>query len=1552
MSLGLISLLISNAFAVPLSSVPAGGLVISEIMHNPDASADYRGEYIEIYNAHTDTVDLNGLVVTSSGEAGFTVSQTVNVAAGDYAVLAVSGAISFNGGNTEVDYEYAYTSLKLNGVETLTLSSGGTTFDTMSYNSNSHPLEAGAALILNSSSLTASGNDNAANWCTSSTAYGFGDFGTPGAANDGCNTLADLAPGDLIISEVMMDPTKVADYRGEWIEIYNTTTTNYNLNGLQVTSTGNSGFTVSESITIPGEGRVVLATRLLPSSNGGFSPDGVYSYGDVSLVVEDTVTLSAGGTTLDSVTWQRWSPHWPGTLEPGYSMSLSPSLYDGTANDSHDSWCLGSSTYGDGDFGTPGEPNDVCPNVDGDGDGFIASEDCDDTDANVTVNTYYLDNDSDTYGDPSSTVTGCTVPTGYVEVAGDCNDTNSSINPDAIEECDSVDNDCDGDIDDSDADLDTSTASTWYPDSDNDSYGDEDAGVMQCEAPTSFISVGGDCDDSDAGINPGATDIELNGIDENCDGVDNTGTDNDGDGFTVSQGDCNDNDASINPNATETCDGVDNDCDTLIDDADTGVTGTTDYFFDNDSDGFAGSSSVAACTQPSGTFVTSTDCDDSDASVFPNATEIIDDGIDQNCDSGDLCYVDADDDGFRTESTTASADLDCLDSGEGESSDTLDCDDTSSSVNPNAIEVCDSLDNDCDGDIDDSDSSVDTSTGTIFYADSDDDLYGDANNTVQTCARPAGYVTNALDCDDTNNQIKPVDGDGDGVDRCNNDCDDNDEFSYPGAAETESATDCMTDADSDGYGDTTAPSGGVSGTDCDDSEAAANPGADEICDGIDNDCDNDIDDADSSVTDATTWYADSDNDTFGDSSNTSVSCSQPSGFVSDDSDCDDASSAVNPNATETCDGIDNDCDNLIDDDDTGVTGTTTFFADGDSDGFGDSSNTSDACSQPTGFVTDNTDCDDSSSAAFPGATEVCDSIDNDCDTEIDEGTGGNTFYLDSDNDGFGDSTQTTDSCEQPTGYVADNTDCNDSDASVFPGAAEVCLDGVDSDCDNTDSLGACDGTVADDDFTITGVGSGDRLGQAISYAGNVTGDTTNDFVLGSRWNGSEAGAVYVFAGSPSLSGSASASTADVTITGSGSERFGFSVAGGTSMLGGINGDFNGDGNDDLLIGAPNADVEGSAIGAAYMFYGPLSADTTSASADVVFTGQFGQDPTTPSNHNAVNTGYSVAFVGDINNDGIGDIAIGDPSKKNSGATNGEAYLIFGRADTFDGDGTQLTGQYEGTVSLNEVTWRSTLGREIKSEGTSREQMGGAIDAIGDVNGDGIDDLAIGAYRWDQSSSNVNQNNGAVFVWYGGGSLYSQNLVDGDGNATNNPLLVSHNASNHTADVTILGPSAGDAIGRSLSGAGDFDGDGNLDIIVGSEHAGSNAGMAMIVNGSGTTIATFTGESAGDAAGRWVSSLGDVNGDGRSEVLVGAKLADANGTDSGATYIVLGGASGTNSLGTAEVFLTGAGAGNETGMNLSGLDDMDGDGISEILIGSYRTSSDSGAVQLIFGSTFQ
>ncbi|MEO6453622.1 MAG: Ig-like domain-containing protein, partial [Ginsengibacter sp.] len=126
---------------------------------------------------------------------------------------------------------------------------------------------------------------------------------------------------------------------------------------------------------------------------------------------------------------------------------------------------------------------------------------------------------------------------------------------------------------------------------------------------------------------------------------------------------------------------------------------------------------------------------------------------------------------------------------------------------------------------------------------------------------------------------------------------------------------------------------------------------------------------------------------------------------------------------------------------------TTFYRDADGDGFGNAALTTQACSAPAGYVSNNTDCNDANAAVHPGATEVCNGIDDDCDGQIDEGVIKTTFYRDADGDGFGNAALTTQACSVPAGYVSNNTDCNDANAAVHPGATEV-VNGIDDDCDN------------------------------------------------------------------------------------------------------------------------------------------------------------------------------------------------------------------------------------------------------------------------------------------------------------------------------------------------------------------------------------------------------------------------------------------------------------------------------------------------------------------------
>jgi hypothetical protein len=204
----------------------------------------------------------------------------------------------------------------------------------------------------------------------------------------------------------------------------------------------------------------------------------------------------------------------------------------------------------------------------------------------------------------------------------------------------------------------------------------------------------------------------------------------------------------------------------------------------------------------------------------------------------------------------------------------------------------------------------------------------------------------------------------------------------------------------------------------------------------------------------------------------------PTGATLVTGDCDDGSAAVNPAATETCNGIDDDCDGSIDG--PGATGGTSWYADADSDGYGDAGTTTSACSAPAGYVASAGDCNDAVATIHPGASETCNSLDDDCDGTVDDGaTGAATWYADADGDGYGDASSTTTSCSMPGGYVASGTDCDDADSAVNPGATEV-GNGIDDDCDGS----------IDEDLTPA-IAEGDIIFTEIDRQPRVGGTSTN-----------------------------------------------------------------------------------------------------------------------------------------------------------------------------------------------------------------------------------------------------------------------------------------------------------------------------------------------------------------------------------------------------------------------------------------------------------------------------
>jgi hypothetical protein len=230
-------------------------------------------------------------------------------------------------------------------------------------------------------------------------------------------------------------------------------------------------------------------------------------------------------------------------------------------------------------------------------------------------------------------------------------------------------------------------------------------------------------------------------------------------------------------------------------------------------------------------------------------------------------------------------------------------------------------------------------------------------------------------------------------------------------------------ADSDADGWTTAEG------DCDDGNAFVNPGEAETCDdaNADEDCDGLADDADGYALGKVDWHADRDEDGWGDPDTYVSACDAPAGYTALTGDCDDSTATANPGVPELCDGLDNDCDGEADVPEPVDIGA--WYLDSDGDGYGDAATTVTACQQPSGYAASANDCDDQDSTRSPGAAEVCDSIDNDCDGTVDAGAvDAPSWYLDEDGDGYGGEGAAIRSGE--TAGAGEGGDCDDADEAA------------------------------------------------------------------------------------------------------------------------------------------------------------------------------------------------------------------------------------------------------------------------------------------------------------------------------------------------------------------------------------------------------------------------------------------------------------------------------------------------------------------------------------------
>lgn len=337
-------------------------------------------------------------------------------------------------------------------------------------------------------------------------------------------------------------------------------------------------------------------------------------------------------------------------------------------------------------------------------------------------------------------------------------------------------------------------------------------------------------------------------------------------------------------------------------------------------------------------------------------------------------------------------------------------------------------------------------------------------------------------------------------------------------------------------------------------------------------------------------------------------------------------------------------------------------------------------------------------------------------------------------------------------------------------------------------------------------------------------------------------------------------------------------------------DVNGDGYADVVGGAPDYYTAGGTGKAIVYLGGPGAFDTT---ADATIAG------TVAGGH----LGNAVA-LGDVNGDGFADVVV---AASGQGAVLGRVYVLLGSA-TFDttADGT-LTG-----AAID-------------------DGFGSSVAAAGDVNGDGYADLVVGAPLNDDTAADA----GRVYVYFGGAGM----------------------AFDSSADAAMAGAAADDWFGHSVGGGGDVNGDGFADVVVGAwlaDTPAANAGRAYVYLGGpngldGTADGTLSGAAAGDNLGVSVASAGDVNGDGFSDVVVGAYSADAGGNDRGRAYVYFG-AAGTSFDATADGTVSGAADTNYFGGGVSSAGDVNGDGFADVVIGAYGANGQNGAAYVYLGAS--
>ncbi|MCB0732932.1 MAG: FG-GAP repeat protein [Flavobacteriales bacterium] len=413
------------------------------------------------------------------------------------------------------------------------------------------------------------------------------------------------------------------------------------------------------------------------------------------------------------------------------------------------------------------------------------------------------------------------------------------------------------------------------------------------------------------------------------------------------------------------------------------------------------------------------------------------------------------------------------------------------------------------------------------------------------------------------------------------------------------------------------------------------------------------------------------------------------------------------------------------------------------------------------------------------------------------------------------------------------------------------------------------------------------FGYYVASAGDVNADGFGDVIVGARdyTNGQTTeGAAFVYHGS---TGGLSTTAATQLESNQAGADFGFTASGA--------GDVNGDGYDDVIVGSPFYDNGESNEGTAFIYHGSSSGISSTAST------------TLEEDQASAQFGYSVSSAGDVNGDGYCDVVVGARYYDNGQSQEGAAFV-------YHGSSSGINSSYAARLEQNSAN--ANFGRNVAY--------------AGDVNGDGYSDVIVGADNY----SNGQSNEGAIYIYHGSSTGIST-----------------------TAATSIESNQASANLGRFSSSAGDVNGDGYSDVIAGVlnyDNGETNEGVVFVYHGSSTGIsstpATTLEEDQADALfGRCVSPAGDVNGDGYSDVIVGARYYENGQTDEGAAFIYLGSSSGLST--TADVMLEADQASANFGLAVAGAGDVNGDGYGDVIVGAYTYDNghtDEGAVFVYHG----